>query len=112
MASENKEEGIIAGFKRGERDKNNPAEIKPTLESDAVLHLERDPAERRALCKNGDERYAHPAGNGESGKGRTGGESDLAEVCGRAGIQRQEKRRGERGGGKQERAHSRSCSTR
>src|SRR6202521_6110901 len=92
---ENQEEQIVAGVQRGERDKNDPAEINPTLEGDAVLHFVTDPAKRRALGENRNERHAHPAGDGERGKRRSAGERELAYFRGSAGVQRQEERSGE-----------------
>jgi len=87
-ASENQEEEIVAGVERRERDKNDPAEINPTLKGDAVFHFVSDPAERRALRENRDERHAHPAGDGQRGKRRSAGERELTYFRGGAGIQR------------------------
>src|ERR1700694_5714530 len=74
-AGENQEEEIVAGVQCRERDKNDPAEINPTLKGDAVLHFVTDPAKRRALRGNRNERYARPGGGGEGGARRRGGES-------------------------------------
>src|SRR5438552_1234667 len=46
---ENQKEEIVSGVERGERDKNDSAQINPAFKSDAVLHFVTDPAERRAL---------------------------------------------------------------
>src|SRR6266481_8850760 len=92
---ENQEEEIVAGVERRECDKNDPAEINPTLKGDAVLHFVTDPAERRALCENRNERHAHPAGDSERGKRRSAGERELACFRGGTGIQRQEERSSE-----------------
>ncbi len=91
-----------ASVQRRERDKNDPAEIDPTLEGDAVLHFVTDPAERCALRQDGNERHPDPGGDGERGKRRSAGDGELANLRGGAGIQRQKKRRGERGDGEKE----------
>src|SRR5258708_17411636 len=87
---ENQEEEIVSGVQRRERDKNDPADIDPTLEGDAVLHFVTEPAERRALRQDGNERYTHPAGEGERGKRGRAGEPALAYFRRRPRAQRQE----------------------
>ena len=88
-ARKNQEEEIVSGVQRRECDKKDPAEIDPTLEGDAVLHFVTDPAKRRALRQDGNERHSHPAGNGQRGERRSAGEREVAQFRGGPGIQGQ-----------------------
>ena len=98
-ARKNQEEEIVAGVQRGQRDNDEPTEIDPALEGDPELRAVTDPAQWGALRQDGNQRHTYPAGDEQRGDCRSGGQGDLAEFGGGAGIQRQQECGGERGYG-------------